>query len=142
VNNVRENIDRIGSNDQDTIETLGHEFSDTGTYDDDIAGKHVEAGALKLTWCADGNDSDGACSSVLIGSREDSYWRAEWNGMLKVQRFALDMIFRVSNQDDLANESSMQDGKGAGGSDVTTTDDGNAGMLRRHDKPLFRFLES
>ena len=80
--------------------------------------------------------------SMFLLSRAKAAGETEWNGMLEVQRFALDMIFRVSNQDDLANESSMQDGKGAGGSDVTTTDDGNAGMLRRHDKPLFRFLES
>jgi hypothetical protein len=52
--------------------------------------------------------------------------------LLEVQGFAVDVIFRVADEDDLAGEVVLQDGIGAGGSDVTAADDGDACAVRGH----------
>src|ERR1700733_197465 len=54
------------------------------------------------------------------------------NSLLEVHRFALNMVRGVADEDYLANEAGLQEGVGAGGSDVAASDDGDACVLRGH----------
>ena len=137
LDDVSEDVDGISGNDKNTVEALGHKLRNTGTHDDEVTGEHIETGALKLTRCANGDDNDGARCGVLVGPREDLYRRAEWDGLLEIQRLALNVVFGIADQNDLANQVVMQDGVGAGGPDVPTADDGDPGVRSRHDLPQF-----
>jgi hypothetical protein len=44
----------------------------------------------------------------------------------------LNMVRGIADEDDLANEAVLQEGVGAGGSDVAAPDDGDACVLRGH----------
>ncbi len=46
--------------------------------------------------------------------------------MLEVECFALDVGFGVADEDDFAGEMVVEDGVGAGGSDMAAADDGDA----------------
>jgi hypothetical protein len=44
----------------------------------------------------------------------------------------VDVIFGVADEYDLASEMVMQNGVGAGGSDMAASDDGDTGVVRGH----------
>ena len=52
--------------------------------------------------------------------------------MLEVECFALDVVFGVADEDDLASELVLEDCVRAGGSDVAAADDGDACAVRGH----------
>ena len=98
-----------------------------------VTGEHVETGALELARRAYGDDDDGAGSGVLVGSGGDGDGSAQGHGLLEIHRFALHVGWAFADEDDLANEVLLQDGEGAGGSDVAAADDGDACAVRWHN---------
>jgi hypothetical protein len=52
--------------------------------------------------------------------------------LLEIQGFPVDVIFGVADEYDLASEMVMQNGVGAGGSDMAASDDGDTRVVRGH----------
>jgi hypothetical protein len=52
--------------------------------------------------------------------------------LLEIQGFAVNVVFGVTDENDLASKVVLQDGVGAGGSDMAATDDGDACVVRGH----------
>ncbi len=77
--------------------------------------------------CPGCHDNDRTLRGFLVGSCEDFDGTAKGDGLVEVHRFALNMFFGITDENDLANETAVQNGIGTGRSNVATADDRDTG---------------